>query len=97
MNPPPEPLEVRTAQGARFEWRNGVVHGFFESFDWWASHGAGVTKTGQQLQTAYAAWVRGYRRYQSVLASHNIELVQHLPGPGGFFGEKRGDPDVDET
>lgn len=83
MNPPPEPLEVRTAQGARFEWRNGVVHGFFESFDWWASHGAGVTKTGQQLQTAYAAWVRGYRRYQSVLASHDIELVQHLPGPGG--------------
>jgi hypothetical protein len=82
MNPPDGPLEVHTAQGARFRWQDGVVHGFFETFDWWAKRGAGVSATasGQRLQAAYAEWVRGYRRYQTVLASHGVELVQHLPG-----------------
>lgn len=82
LNPPGDSLEVHTAQGARFKWQDGVVHGFFEPFDWWANHGAGVAAvaSGQRLQAAYAEWVRGYRRYQSVLASHGVVLTQHLPG-----------------
>ncbi len=82
MNQPDGASEVHTAQGLRFKWQNGAVHGFFESFDWWANHGAGVSKvaSGQGLQAAYAEWVREYRRYQSVLVSHGVEFVQHLPG-----------------
>jgi len=82
INQPADSLEVHTAQGAKFKWQNGAVHSFFESFDWWANHGSGVTETGQRLQSSYAEWVRGYRRYLSVLASHGVELVQHLPGLG---------------
>ena len=91
-----EMLEVRTALGLKFKWREGAVHGYFESFDWWANYGSGVNEvaSGQQLQTAYAEWTREYRRYQSILGAHGIEFAQHLPGledavlDGSFFQEE---------
>ena len=74
-------LEVKTASGLRFTWRDATVHGFFESFDWWAQHGGGVGKPAedQQLQSAYANWTREYRRYLTMLTAHGVRVSQHLP------------------
>ena len=42
MTPPAGALEVSTRNGLRFKWEAGTVHGFFESFDWWAQYGGGA-------------------------------------------------------
>ena len=82
MTPPDGGLEVRTAAGHRFKWQNGVVHSFFESFDWWATYGCGADMPApdQQLQSAYADWTREYRQYQTMLSAHGVPVSQHLPG-----------------
>ena len=82
INSPGQKLQVTSSEGLRFEWRDGAVHSFFESFDWWAQHGGGADKpaTEQQLQTAYANWSREYRRYLTMLTAHGIRVSQHLPG-----------------
>jgi hypothetical protein len=76
------PLESSTASGLWFKWQDGAVHSFFESFDWWACHGAGckLSATNQQLQSAYADWTREYRRYLAMLKAHGVRVIQHLPG-----------------
>lgn len=75
-------LEVRTGQGLRFKWQQGAIHGYFETFDWWARLGAGsaAVAPGGQLQTAYTAWTREYRHYRRVLEEHGVTLALHLPG-----------------
>lgn len=82
MNPPDEALEVRTDSGLEFKWLDGVVHSYFESFDWWAQHGggAGIEASDQQLQSAYTDWTREYRRYLTMLKAHGVPVHQHLPG-----------------
>lgn len=78
-------LKVNTAAGHQFEWRDGAVHCYFESFDWWAAHGCGadVEAADGQLQAAYADWTREYRRYTVTLQAHGVQLKQHLPGIDG--------------
>ena len=80
--PLPGALEVNTPEGIRFKWQDGVVHSFFESFDWWAQYGSGADKlaSDQQLQSTYADWAREYRRYLTMLNAHGIRVEQHLPG-----------------
>ena len=82
MNPSTADFEVRTDKGPVFTWREGVVHCFFESFDWWAGYGGGADIPGddQQLQSAYANWTREYRRYLTMLLAHGVTVHQHLPG-----------------
>jgi hypothetical protein len=75
-------LEVSTPGGLRFKWKDGAVHSFFESFDWWAQYGSGkqVHAGKQRLQAAYADWTREYRRYLTMLSAHGVRVSQHLPG-----------------
>lgn len=82
LNQSPEPLKVRTGCGLTFKWNDGAVHSFFESFDWWASYGAGakLTAENQHLQSAYADMTLEYRRYLTTLAAHGVSVHQHLPG-----------------
>ena len=82
MTPSSGELEVTTAEGLRFKWRDGAVHSFFESFDWWAQYGAGAEKPAgdQHLQSAYSDWTREYRRYLTMLSAHGVKVCQHLPG-----------------
>jgi len=82
IHSPEQVMQVTTAEGLNFEWRDSAVHSFFESFDWWAQHGGGAAEpaSGQQLQTAYASWTREYRRYLTMLTAHGIKVTQHLPG-----------------
>ena len=82
INTPGQVLQVLSAEGLKFEWRDGAVHSLFESFDWWAKHGGGADKSAskQQLQTAYADWTREYRRYLTMLTAHGVKVRQHLPG-----------------
>jgi hypothetical protein len=82
MTPPEEALEVRTDNGLVFKWQDGVVHSYFESFDWWARYGGGAdtAASDQQLQSAYAKWTREYRRYLTMLHAHDVTVHQHLPG-----------------
>ena len=58
------------------------MHGFFETFDWWAQYGGGVeAQSGdQKLQSAYTGWTREYRRYLTMLLAHGVRVSQHLPG-----------------
>jgi len=82
MTPPVGSLRVKTAGGLNFEWHDGAVHSYFESFDWWAKYGGGADTqaSDQQLQTAYTDWTREYRRYLTMLTAHGVRVVQHLPG-----------------
>ena len=82
INPESAELEVATPAGTRFKWSDGVVHSFFESFDWWAQRGGGrELPAGQhRLQAAYAEWTREYRRYLTMLTAHGVHVSQHLPG-----------------
>jgi hypothetical protein len=77
-----ETLVARTSQGLEFKWMDGVVHSYFESFDWWAQYGGGkeVEADDQSLQGAYADWTREYRRYLTMLSAHGVSVHQHLPG-----------------
>lgn len=84
INSPQEIKQVETANGLKFEWRDGVVHTFFESFDWWANLGAGKDKSAakQRLQSDYVDWTREYRQYLTMLDAYGIKVSQHLPGIG---------------
>ena len=84
MNTSTQTLEVETAAGLRFDWKDGAVHSFFETFDWWARHGGGADRPAfeHQLQSAYADWTREYRRYLTMLTAHGVRVCQHLPGHG---------------
>lgn len=82
MTPPSGALVVSARNGLRFKWEAGTVHGFFETFDWWAQYGGGadMPASDQQLQEAYVNWTREYRRYLTMLTAHGVSVSQHLPG-----------------
>jgi len=82
ITPARKDLGVTTTQGLRFDWREGAVHAYFESFDWWAKYGGGsdISPADQRLQDAYADWTREYRRYLTTLTAHGVRVAQHLPG-----------------
>jgi len=77
-----EPLTVSTESGAVYEWRNGCVRVIFQTFDFWANHGAGrEVQDTQDLASGYAHWSRELRRFISTLAAHEVALKFELP-PG---------------
>ena len=82
MTPPASALEVSTDGGLTFKWQDGIVHSFFESFDWWAQYGSGadLAADDQQLQAAYSDWTQEYRVYLTMLSAHGVKVCQHLPG-----------------
>lgn len=91
------PLRVEGRQGQCFEWTGEAVRARFETFDYWARHGAGSDVTGDDgaLGDAYGAWTRGYRQFLVTLRAHGVALVQHLPGSdaaleGSFLVEDAG-------
>ena len=90
-----DPLEATGQRGVRFNWRQGAVHGYFETFDEWAVNGAGSDLPAEppMLADAYAAWTREYRQYLLVLQAHRVPVEQFRacdPGaslPGTYFVE----------
>jgi hypothetical protein len=82
-----EPLVVTTEQGLVFEWRDTVVSAGFETFDYWASTGAGRKSPAERLQLSrdYAGWTREYRQYLTLLQAHAVAAQQTLPGSSNAF------------
>jgi len=82
INPGSGEREIVTPAGPRFKWADGAVHGFFETFDWWAQRGAGreLPAIQHRLQAAYADWTREYRRYVTMLTAHGVPVSRHLAG-----------------
>ncbi|MDX1379959.1 MAG: hypothetical protein R3233_02505, partial [Xanthomonadales bacterium] len=93
-----EPVEVRTDRGHRFAFRDGTVTGEFQTFDHWASQGAGkkLPAERQALAAAYADWTREFRQYLTTLSAHGVPFnceVQASPGGDmhtGWFTETTG-------
>jgi hypothetical protein len=91
----PGPLLVKTQSGQEFEWKNGAVHTSYETFDSWASSGAGVRVVAerQALAAAYGDWTREVRQYLTTLQAHGLGFSLHLAGSdlpleGTFFKEQ---------
>jgi hypothetical protein len=89
------PLLVKTQSGQEFEWKNGAVHTSYETFDSWASSGAGVQLVAerQALAAAYGDWTREVRQYLTTLQAHGLGFSLHLAGnglplEGTFFKEQ---------
>lgn len=77
-------LAVSSSQGIPFEWRDGAVHAPFQSFDHWATQGAGASLPAgrQALGGAYADWTREARQYLTTLNAHAVPVRFHRPGTG---------------
>jgi hypothetical protein len=91
----PGPLLVKTQNGHEFEWKNGAVHTGYETFDSWASNGAGaqIVAARQALAAAYGDWIREFRQYLTTLTAHGLDFSFHLAGnghpmEGTFFKEQ---------
>jgi hypothetical protein len=94
LNGREEPLQVSDEGGAEFEWRDGAVHIPFQTFDYWATRGAGAAlEAGRQaLADAYSGWTRIIRQYLTTLGAHGLDLVFHRaddgsPLEGSYFTE----------
>ena len=94
LHDPDAVLAVAGATGQRFELRGASVYAEFQSFDYWAGHGAGATRSAarQQLASEYADWTRELRQYVTTLAAHGLPVRFHLPGrsdplPGSWLQE----------
>ena len=85
----PGPLLVKTESGQEFEWKNGAVHTPFETFDSWASNGAGATLVAerQTLATAYGDWTREVRQYLTTLQAHGLDFNFLLAGKAATMEE----------
>jgi len=97
-----EPLAVETPGGQRLEWRDGAVHAVFETFDYWASEGAGAAVPAQRLRLAegYGQRTRELRQYLATLGAHGVGVEFHLPGErrpleGSFLAEASGQAAAD--
>ena len=91
----PEPLLVKTQSGQELEWKNGAVHTSYETFDSWASSGAGaqILAARQALAAAYGDWTRDFRQYLTTLKAHGLDFVfrlatNDLPLEGTFYKEQ---------
>jgi hypothetical protein len=82
-----EPLRVSDEGGAEFEWRDGAVHTRFQTFDYWASRGAGAgLEAGRQaLADAYSSWTRTVRQYLTTLGAHGLALHFHNVHDGALL------------
>jgi hypothetical protein len=88
------PLAVRGQHGVELEWREGAIHLRFETFDFWATEGAGAALPAarQALAESYANWTRETRQYLTTLAAHGLDVVFHHPRDdrvldGPYFSE----------
>ncbi|MBT8039618.1 MAG: hypothetical protein HKO85_12065 [Xanthomonadales bacterium] len=95
-----EPLTVTSATGIEFEWRDGRVRAPFQTFNYWAGHGAGcrLPAPRQALSDQYADWTRELRQYLTTLQAHRVPVDLHLPGheqalAGSFFCEEAQAPE----
>jgi hypothetical protein len=93
------PLTVTTASGKTWQWRAGAAHTTFETFDYWASEGAGAGTAAARLALAagYAEWTRELRQYLTTLQAHGLTVRLQPPGSaeplaGTFLTEVSGDP-----
>jgi hypothetical protein len=91
----PGPLLVKTQGGQELEWKDGAVHTRYETFDSWASSGAGaqIVAGRQALAAAYGDWTRELRQYLTTLKAHGLDFRFHLAGngpplEGTFFKEQ---------
>jgi hypothetical protein len=77
-----EPLTVTTASDKAWRWEAGAAHTTFETFDYWASEGAGANVAEDRLALAagYAEWTRELRQYLVTLRAHGVPVRLHLPG-----------------
>jgi hypothetical protein len=84
LNESPDTLSVTSDSGIVFEWRDGVVHTDFQTFDYWANQGAGsdLPADRQALAEAYAAWTRETRQYLTTLRAHGLDVIFHRPDDG---------------
>lgn len=90
-------LAVTTPTGQAFEWRDAAVHADFQTFDHWATRGAGadVPAGHLALAEAYADRTRELRQYLTTLGAHGLTVQFHLPGArdrleGSYFREVTG-------
>ena len=76
------PSTVTTAGGKTWQWQAGAAHTTFETFDYWASNGAGADVPAARLALAagYAEWTRELRQYLTTLQAHGLTVRLHLPG-----------------
>lgn len=76
-----EPLTVSTANGKTWRWEAGAAHTTFETFDYWASEGAGAEVAADRLALAagYAEWTRELRQYLVTLRAHGLAVRLVLP------------------
>ena len=88
-------LLVKTQSGLELKWMNSAVHIRYETFDSWASSGAGVqiAAARQALAAAYGDWTREFRQYLTTLKAHGLEFSFRLaangqPLEGTFFKEQ---------
>ena len=90
-----ESLKVTTENGKEYKWEDNAVHTGFETFDYWASRGAGSTMPAsrQALAGGYADWTREVRQYLTTLKAHGLDVRFLLaengqPLEGTFFAEE---------
>ena len=82
-----ESLRVSDDGGAEFEWRDGVVHTSFQTFDHWARQGPGSSLPAERqgLAEAYSNWTRTMRQYLTTLKAHGLDVVFHHPEDGSVL------------
>jgi hypothetical protein len=85
---------ITTDNGLSLEWRDQAVYTQFETFDFWATRGAGRDRPAARMSLAhdYEQWTREYRQYLNLLQAHGVVVRQVLPGDptpleGSFFTE----------
>lgn len=78
-------LDAQGRGGQRFRWNGQAVRCCFETFDHWASEGAGREIHGEAevLASSYEEWTREYRQYLTTLEAHAIPVEQYLPDAPG--------------
>lgn len=79
--PRDEDLDLQSENGTRYRCSDGSVRVTFQTFDHWASEGAGraLPADAKSLAGGYADWTRQLRRYIRTLAAHCVPLVFELP------------------
>ncbi|MBT8061581.1 MAG: hypothetical protein KJO85_02795, partial [Gammaproteobacteria bacterium] len=82
INAPDSGIDAQGRGGQVFQWNGHAVRAQFESFDYWASRGAGKSIVGEEetLARGYIDWTREFRQYLTTLQAHGVKVEQYLPG-----------------
>lgn len=89
-----ESRQVSGQAGQRFRFEDDAVHCEFETFDHWATQGAGKDFAADKLglEAGYVEWTREYRQYLTTLRAHAVPVIQHAPDghvlEGGYLVEQ---------